>query len=540
MKENSIYGFLKYNPKLVWKYLQNDIEDDWFQDPIRYRDFFILKNEDNFFEENIRTNFGRYQANNRELFHLPKGNFTLRYSLETGLFDRFMYLCLVLPLMRLFDPLIDNRVYNHRFSGSNDHLFLSPINQWEKFSGVIRCEVHGKYLLETDIQNFFENIRMTILKSDLENCLCDSNPRTIQLVETRFIIDRLMECLNKWSFDGKRGLPQNRDCSSFLANIYMIDIDKKMLKKGFEYYRYMDDIRIICNDKYEARRALKELVSILRDRHLSLNGKKTKIIRPGSAEHDELLNPKVDLKKIDCLLNTRKKANVAIGYSLLKDRCFELIKENKFEEREFRFCIYRLSKLARCKEYTVPEGYWDDLTVGIVNAISECPTTTDRIYDFLASVGLNSQSIATITNYLGDSNKCIYEWQNYWLWKLLIVCKVNDSTLIERAKWIFKHDDQVPNKAGAILYLAEFGISDDKIMMMHSIDKEDSPLLQRHKWLACKGLDWISDGVQERKGEMHDCLRGTFRIIDRQIDRIVSPPPLTSITDILRSVHQYD
>ncbi len=28
MKENTmIYSFLKYNPKLVWKYLQKDIED---------------------------------------------------------------------------------------------------------------------------------------------------------------------------------------------------------------------------------------------------------------------------------------------------------------------------------------------------------------------------------------------------------------------------------------------------------------------------------------------------------------------------------
>jgi hypothetical protein len=540
MKENTIYGFLKYNPKLVWKYLQKDIEDDWFQDPIRYQDYVILKNDGDYFEKNIRSNFGRYQANKHELFHLPKGNFTLRYSLETVLYDRFMYICLVLPLMQLFDKLIDNRVYNHRFAGSDKYLFRNPIDQWEKFTGIIRSEVHDKCLLETDIQNYFENIRMELLKSDLESCLRDANPPTTKLVETRFIIDRLMECLKKWSFDGERGLPQNRDCSSFLANIYMRAIDKKMLDEGFEYFRYMDDIRIVCRDKYEARRALKELVTILRDRHLSLNGKKTRILSPGTPDHNDLLTPKVDLKKIDSLLSTKKTANVAIGYTLLKDRCAELINDNKFEEREFRFCIYRLSKLARCKEYVVPTGYWDDITEGIVKAISECPTSTDHVYDFLSAVGLSSKSVSAITDYLGDSDKCIYEWQNYWLWKLLVISNVRDTVLLERARCISKNGPNIPNKAGAILYLAEFGQIDDKLAIMHSISKEDSPFLQRHKWLACKDLDWISDDVQKRKDEMHECLRGTYRIIDQQIDRIVSPPPPTHISDILRSVHQYD
>jgi hypothetical protein len=540
MKEISIYGHLKYQPNLIWTYLQKDIEDDWFQDPIRYKDFGVLCKAYEFFENNIRSNFGRYQAKEREIFHLPKGNFTLRYSLETSFYDRYMYLLLVLPLMRMFDPLIDNRVYNHRYCDDDKFLFLNPINQWEKFEGIVRSDAHNNYVLETDIQNFFENILISVLKSDLEKCLFDANTSTEKLVESRFIIDRLIECLEKWSFDGKRGLPQNRDCSSFLANIYLRIIDEQMLGKKFEYYRYMDDIRIICKDKYEARRALKELVNILRVRHLSLNGKKTKILHPGSTEHNEFLRPKVDLKKIDSLLNTKKKGNVAIGYSLLKERCVELIKNNKFEERAFRFCINRLSKLARCNQYPVPRGYWDEITKGLVMAIDECPTSTDRIYDFLASVGLNSESITIIKDYLCDQGKCIYEWQNYWLWKLLIVCKVKDNDLINKARLVIDKDCQIPNKAGAILYLAEFGSIVDKRGIMHSITKSDSVFLQRHKWLASKGLDWISDNVQEKKDEIHDCLYGTYRVINNHIKVIVSPPPPTYLADILRSVHQYD
>ena len=79
MQDKTIYGFLKYNHKDIWRYLQKDIDDDWFQDPIRYKDFDILGQDAEFFEKNIRKNFGRYQAQGREIFHLPKGNFTLRY-----------------------------------------------------------------------------------------------------------------------------------------------------------------------------------------------------------------------------------------------------------------------------------------------------------------------------------------------------------------------------------------------------------------------------------------------------------------------------
>lgn len=505
MHNNAIYGFLKYSPKKIWNYLQNDLDDDWFQDPIRYADFKILKADSEFFESNIRKNFGRYQSEEKEIFHLPKGNFTLRYSLETNFYDRFMYICLVLPLMEMFDSQLDPRVYNHRYCGDNRYLFLHPVNQWEKFEGIVRSEATDKLVLVTDIQNYFENIQLELLKEDLEKCLLKANVETNVLVETRFIIDRLMECLDKWSYDGKRGLPQNRDCSSFLANIYLKSIDEKMIADGFEYYRYMDDIRIVCDDKFRARRALKELVNLLRDKHLSVNGKKTDFIHPGIPKHNDILRPKTELKKIDSLLNTKKKANVAIGYSILKEKCMTLIKEKKFEEREFRFCINRLSKLARCKEYKVPQEFWNDITEEIIHAIIECPTSTDRIYDFIASVGMNEKTANIIVEYLYNPNACIYEWQNYWLWKLLIICNIKNDQMTIRARNILQEHSQIPNNAGAILYLSKFGDKSDKQNIMNSISKADSIFLQRHKWLASKGLDWIADKVQEKKDEIHEC-----------------------------------
>lgn len=542
MNLKRIYGLIEYDSKLVLKYLKNDIDDDWFQDPIRYKDYTILNKEDSVFETNIRNNFGRYNAIKREIYYLPKGDFTLRYSLETNYYERYLYFCLVIPLIEMFDPLIERRVFSHRYSYNKEYLFRHHIGQWEKFEGIVRSEAENKCILVTDIQNFYENIYLELLKEDLEKCLRQVNPETSKLVETRFIIDRLMECLEKWSYDGKRGLPQNRDCSSFLANIYMKSIDEIMIGLNFNYYRYMDDIRIVCEDSFTARRALKELVNNLREKHLSVNGKKTEILLPESEKYISMMTPNLELKMIDSLLTTRKKANVAVGYNLLKKKCIQLINDNRFEDREFRFCINRLSQLARCKQYLVPNGFWDEIIDGVVKSIVECPTSTAHIYSFLASVGLNNNAKKEIIEYLLNREKSIYEWQNYWLWKLLIVCNVNEDKLINLARNIFNSNLAIPNISGAILYLASFGKKSDKLMIMNSISKKDSIFLQRHKWLASKDLHWVKDNVQAKKDEMHDCLLETYKIIcDRdQIHEIVSPPPPTKFSDIIRSLHQYD
>lgn len=540
MNKITLYGFLTYDANVIWKYLKKDIDDDWFQDPIKYSDYIKINGGNSFFEANIMKNFGRYQSTGKEIYYLPKGDFTLRYTLETNFYDRFMYFCLVVPLIKMFDKLITPRVFSSRYSNDNEYLFRSPIKQWERFEGIIRCQSIDKYILSTDIQNYYENIKIDLLRYELEGCLKKVNPDTKELIEKRFIIDRLTECLQKWSYDGERGLAQNRDCSSFLANIYMKPIDEEMLSLGYNYYRYMDDIRIICEDEFTARRALRQLVILLRDKNLSVNGKKTKFLKPGTKEHDELLRPSIELKKIESLLSTKKKANVAIGYTQLKKHLKNLIKLNRFDDKGFRYCINRLSILARCKDYKVPDGFWDDLIGGIIDAIISCPTCTDRIYEFISAVGIDSGASTKIIDFICDSSKSIYEWQNYLLWKLLIISGVHEELLISRAVDVINSCMQIPNKAGAILYLAHFGDKSHKLLIKDSISKDDSIFLQRHKLLACKGLDWIKDNVQEKKDQIHDCLKNTYKIINKEIDTILMKPRDTKLTDIIRSYHQYD
>lgn len=78
-----------------------------------------------------------------------------------------------------------------------------------------------------------------------------------------------------------KGIPQGSAISAFLSNIYMIDFDEKInheIKRiNGKYYRYCDDILIICN-KENFVTLLKHVQSFIQKLKLEIHPKKTQII----------------------------------------------------------------------------------------------------------------------------------------------------------------------------------------------------------------------------------------------------------------------
>lgn len=536
-----IPGFPEVDQKKIDKYLQNDIDDDWYQDPLRYKDFIQLHREIDIISENAKKNLGRYNPSKRGLYFVPKANFTLRYSLETDYYERWFYFYLVKPLFMKFDNLLPPNIFSHRYNHfDTKYLMHNSIQQWSKFEGIVRYRALENCVVIADVQNYYENIFIDTLKSNLDGCLKQTATTLEEMKEMSESINCLTDCLKAWSYDGNRGIPQNRDCSSFLANIYMLDIDRTMINAGYEYYRYMDDIKIICTDIFESRKALRLLVNSLRDKMLSVNSKKTKIIEIGSDEHNEILNPNFQLKSIDLLLRTKRKANVAIGYNLLKDHLIQIIDKEAFDTKDFRFCISRMSKLARCSDYKLPEGYFNKITNGIIKSLISCPTSTDRAYEYLCSVPLDKKQENQIVNYLLDKNKAIYEWQNYWLWKLLIIKKINSQNIIDYCFIVMSSNEMHDaDKAGAILYLATFGTIESSIKILDSLEATQGIFLQRHMLLSFKKLKW-KEHLEKKSKYINPRLNGTYRIIRDNIKEIISPPLPIKISELLESIHQYD
>jgi len=343
-KLNLDFGLYSTDLKQVIRFLKQDMNDDWFKDPLLFEDKFNEEAICSYFEKNINKNNGVYSPSSRLLMNIPKKQGTLRYSLETNFYDRIAYHAFGITLIKYFDPLLSRRVFSHRLNNSEiikskpRYLFYNSIVQWTKFKEYIKIDSKNATILFTDVQNYFENINIQVLKEILYRKLTQVQTSGKKKSIIRFCIDSICNCLQSWAFNSENGLPQNRDISSFLANIYMDPIDNYIINQGYDYYRYMDDIRVICKDEFEARKSLKVICHQLRNLHLSLNGSKTKILKPKTKDHNNfIMDNGIGLEKIDSMFKTKKKQIVALAFKEVKVGIEECINKNDFYSREFRF-----------------------------------------------------------------------------------------------------------------------------------------------------------------------------------------------------------
>ena len=89
--------------------------------------------------------------------------------------------------------------------------------------------------------------------------------------------------------------------SNIISEIILCDIDRKLSDNDWDYIRHIDDYEAYVNNEYEASEFLTDLQRQLRDYNLSLNHKKTKIIKL-PVPINELWIRKINT--FDCLTDT--------------------------------------------------------------------------------------------------------------------------------------------------------------------------------------------------------------------------------------------
>lgn len=530
-------GPLSVDIQAAGRRLKSDLRDDWFPDPLNYSDILSGDTLANIVRENVRSNAGRYVPTFRTLFNIPKPGFTLRYALETGLPDRALYHSLAGHLLPLYDRLIPWNSFSHRYDyekkRSRDRYTFKPgIDSWKHFIGSTKSALApGAYLVSTDVANFFEHIQLGLLRQRMEE-LAPVDPASPQrLGELKRYISLLFEYLEYWSYERGRGLPQNRDASSFLANLYMRDVDIAMVDSGHQdtYFRYMDDIKIVCDDEYQARKALKDLSIELRKVGLTLNARKTQIV-PASDWRaiDECLDEGSDtIQQIDELWRRRTRAAIFRLWPILRDRTLDLVAKGEVDCREFRYCVKRIALLARFRDLHFPSPLYSPVTSAISNAVSTHPACTDQYVEYLASVNVNAADLAPVIEYVADSDRSIYTWQNYRLWLLFAEKKIKSDKLQSAAMAAVMGPD-TPARAGASIYLGAIGSSAGKKLISERFPDLGSYLGQRAALVALHEEPFRE--VRERLAGVREDLRGVYRSLGTSSLRGVYFQPREEIT----------
>ncbi|MEA2018851.1 MAG: reverse transcriptase/maturase family protein [Campylobacterota bacterium] len=164
--------------------------------------------------------------------------------------------------------IVKNRTSNPRMISiptNRDKLALSALQKFlaEEFKGKvsndnvnekihkIKQEIQSqKYdsFIKLDIKSFYPNIDHKILLDKVKKQVTDEE--AIYLLEkalTQVTIEKGRRADKKNNI-GTKGVPQGLSISNILSSIYLMDLDTKYSKKtNLEYYRFVDDILILCD-----------------------------------------------------------------------------------------------------------------------------------------------------------------------------------------------------------------------------------------------------------------------------------------------------
>jgi hypothetical protein len=526
-------GPIQFDDTIVLRQLRNDLRDDWFPDPLGYDDMFGNDRIKMVLEQNLQDNDGTYVASPRLLLNVPKPNFTLRCALETGIADRALYHALANQLVPYFDPLLPWSVFSHRLAAENQrerYLFKLGTESWKDFIGVVRESLATRpILLSTDLVNYFDNIDLRILKRAMLDNVPIIHGTGGEKAKVRNLIETLFGCLRQWSFSEEHGLPQNRDASSFLANMYMLPVDKAMTAEGLSYYRYMDDIKITCQSEFEARKALKSLSLALRGLKLAVNSKKTVICRVDDKRTiDECLQSGGnDLQQLDSIFKTRAVGPISRALPLLRERTERLLDSGDgTNQRTFRFYLRRLTMIAACPEFSVPPEFLATTTERVVQSLSAAPSATDELVKYLRVVPMSTAQLLEIESLIRDPNRNFYTWQIYRLWQLLVQRQYHSPALLDWALAEVTAGPDGAGRSGATLYLGAMGANEERIEVAKNFKTVTSFIGQRAGLVAVQELPyspWIEDFV---KPFVRPDLQNVYRTLKNKKLYFLPPEPI--------------
>jgi len=550
ISEVVIFG-IKFNLETAIKRLKKDLRDDWFPDFLNFKDVFqdnkyILEQLSAYIDKDII-----YKASPALHFDIPKPGYAIRYSSETNIIDRLIYQACVDVIAIDLDKIHSESVYSHRVNKEWDtkYFFRYAVDEWNKFLTDTKIELdkeENEVLLVTDLSNYYESISINDLINTLNLQIENIGLSNEKEKEFKNVSLQLKELLSTWCEPNtRRGIPQNRDASSFLSNLFLNPVDAAMLNSGYKYFRYMDDIRIVCKDKFEARKALKLLANELRKKGLSINSKKTQILDLNNPDQKSEANNALQksdkqIDQIESLLKSKTARGVQIAVPMLRKKTISLIEGGGTLDRHFRFCVNRLERLIRIPELR------DKLDLeGIINAIIKellnQPWSTDSFARFFISSELSDEQFEEMMSIIIDDKKNIYEWQEYNLWRILISHNYKNELLLAKARENLTHKATIPAIiAGSVLYLCAVGDGNDRKNIADNFKNLNCYFSQRAALIGIKNLNYSTIIKPSVEPYIDPSLKGTYsRLRDNFKNKFCEVPSKLNFTDFYEELPDF-
>lgn len=145
-----------------------------------------------------------------------------------------------------YEPYFQEIICDYTHAAIKGRGIHSALKQLEHY---IRVDKY-KYCLETDIRKYFPHIDRHILIDMLRDDFVDNN---LFNIVSNIILDAPDSVVDDFGNTEKNGIPIGNYWSQFMANRYMVDLNIWMLDNGVVFVQYMDDIKVLSNDKQRLR-----------------------------------------------------------------------------------------------------------------------------------------------------------------------------------------------------------------------------------------------------------------------------------------------
>lgn len=528
---------------LVLKHLRQDMRDDWYFDCLQYDDLFNDPNEAKRIIVSLLQEWnGVYRGTRSVVRNIPKKGYGERYGLETDFFDRFIYQAICSFLIPYYDKLLSHRVLSYRYESRPQkakYLFKNKISRWFTFEGVTLTFVRSqKYLLVTDLSNFFENVSRIQLIAELERSISNieaSGPEKLQIRNAISTLDRLLE---QWTFSGSHGLPQNRDASSFLSNILLCCVDQEMAEKGYDYYRYVDDIRIIADSELQARRALQDLIRQLRIVGLNINASKTEILPPDTPKStlsEYFPSQDSTTTAINQMWQSRSRRIVTRSVTYIFDILTKCIETGGTQSRSFRFAVNRVAQIVESGLFDVSDALSISLLDTLSASLSDHAVTTDQYCRLITILDRDGRCLPALEAFLLAEDGAIHDWQNYNIWLLLAMRKYRSDNLVTLADRKLQEDMKTGEAAAILIWLR---CVEEKALIERCIESFASLPYQNARYLLISSSVLQDDSLRPLYGKVPTGLKATRSRAERYNNEDGLPFAVREQPDLLNLVDE--
>ncbi len=276
------------------------------RDPVDYIDFESNLNEslDSLISEITKN---RYNPQRPFLHASPKNKGINRPTVVFDVIDAIVYrFCIEQIEDVLFEKARQKNIRGgikitpNRLPGGEE-FYEKWFKDWtDHLNGILESLKDKKFLVNTDIASYFENINILVLKdlvrSDVKEKKGVMNLLFYFLENIRFRFD--------YEVNTFTGLPQEDiDCSRILAYYFLHPHDNAMRKfcgeNDGEFYRFVDDMSIAVNSEVIGRKALKCITESLRRLNLVSSIEKTSIVDRKTAKQQLFFSENARISKIE-------------------------------------------------------------------------------------------------------------------------------------------------------------------------------------------------------------------------------------------------